>query len=105
LDCLGLVAAVGNLPPQVIPSGYPLRSEAGEAALSTRIEGRAEPIATEEAGEGDVLLVQAGMGQHHFVVLVNGGFVHADAGQGRVVERPGLVPWPALPAWRMTEAD
>jgi hypothetical protein len=70
-----------------------------------RFGGRVRAIDTSEAGEGDVLLVQTGMGQHHFLVLVKGGFVHADAGLGRVVERPGSVPWPALAAWRIRGAD
>jgi cell wall-associated NlpC family hydrolase len=105
LDCLGLVAAAGGLPGEAIPSAYSLRSEVEAAALSMRIAGRAEPLEPNKAGEGDVLLVQAGIGQHHFLVLVEGGFVHADARLGKVVDSPGAVPWPALAAWRITGAD
>lgn len=105
LDCLGLVAAAGDIPAAMVPLGYRLRSQVGEAALSMRFGGRVKRVGTEEAGEGDVLLVQAGSGQHHFLVLTAGGFVHADARLGRVVERPGAVPWPVLAAWRINGAD
>jgi hypothetical protein len=66
--------------------------------------GEIARIEAVEAGSGDILLVQAGPGQHHLVVLVENGFVHADAGLGRVVERPGAVIWPVLAAWRIREA-
>ena len=105
LDCVGLVAAAADIPVEMIPSGYRLRSQLSETALSTHFGERVRTIDTGEAGEGDVLLVRAGMGQDHFLVLVEGGFVHADAGLGRVVERPGAVPWPMLAAWRIREAD
>jgi hypothetical protein len=61
-----------------------------------------------EAGEaraGDVLLVRAGFGQDHFLILVEDGFVHADARLGRVVETPGALAWPVLCAWRIVEVD
>jgi hypothetical protein len=102
---VGLVAAVGDLPAEMIPTGYRLRSEVGEAALAMCFGGRVRRIAREDAREGDVLLVQASWVQHHFLVLVEDGFVHADARLGRVVERPGAVPWPVLAAWRIRGAD
>jgi cell wall-associated NlpC family hydrolase len=105
LDCLGLVALAGNLPQKLIPNDYPVRSEAPPEALSLDLEGRVERISTAQAKEGDVLLVRAGAGQHHFLVLLSDGFVHADAGLRKVVETPGAVPWPALAAWRMKGAD
>jgi hypothetical protein len=105
LDCLGLVALAGDLPENLIPNGYRVRSEAAAATLSLTVGGQVELIPIVQAEEGDVLLVRAGAGQHHFLVLVQGGFVHADAGLKRVVETPGAVPWPVLAAWRMTGAD
>ncbi len=103
LDCLGLVASATDLPPELLPSGYRLRSEVSADLLSTNVEGRVRRIEAAEAEAGDVLLVQAGPGQHHFVILVEQGFVHADARLGRVVETPGKVPWPVLAAWRVAE--
>jgi hypothetical protein len=35
------------------------------------------------------------------VILTPGGFVHADAGLRRVVERLGAVPWPVVGCWRL----
>jgi hypothetical protein len=101
LDCLGLVALAGNLPLDLIPTGYRLRSEAREGDLAMRLGGRVERIPAAAAGEGDVLLVRAGMGQYHFLILLRESFVHADARVGKVVETPGTVPWPRLAAWRI----
>ena len=67
------------------------------------VGGRTCPVSPADARAGDVLLVEAGPGQHHFLVLVEEGFVHADAGLGRVVETPGAVPWPVIAAWRVLE--
>jgi cell wall-associated NlpC family hydrolase len=103
LDCLGLVAAAANLPIELVPSGYAMRSEVADNMLSLTLDARVERIVIADAGEGDVLLVQAAPGQHHFLVLLKNGFVHADARLGRVVETPGAVGWPVLAAWRILE--
>ena len=58
-----------------------------------------EPGDPDEAG--DVLLMAAGPGQIHLGIRTAGGFVHADAGLRRVVERPGMPPWPLTGVWRM----
>ncbi len=105
LDCLGLIVAAGQLPSGLLPSGYAQRSEAFGSMLSLPLEGRAQRIDPAQSCAGDVLLVQAGPGQHHFLILTEGGFVHADAGLRRVVETPGEVAWPAVAAWRILEAD
>ncbi|HEY1146718.1 MAG TPA: peptidoglycan endopeptidase [Allosphingosinicella sp.] len=102
LDCVGLAGLAAGVPAAELPTGYQLRSEIG--GLEADRVGEAAKIDVAEAGSGDILLVQAGPGQHHLLVLVEGGFVHADAGLGRVVERPGAVPWPILAAWRIGEA-
>lgn len=105
LDCLGLVAAAGGIPAELVPSGYAMRSEVAEDMLSLTLDRRVRRIAGADSREGDVLLVQAGPGQHHFLVLLKDGFVHSDARLGRVVETPGLVMWPVLAAWRILETD
>ncbi|MGS1015580.1 peptidoglycan endopeptidase [Allosphingosinicella humi] len=102
LDCVGLAGLAAGVPAAELPTGYRLRSEMG-AFEADRLDEAAK-IDVAEAESGDILLVQAGPGQHHLLVLVEGGFVHADAGLGRVVERPGAVPWPVLAAWRIREA-
>jgi cell wall-associated NlpC family hydrolase len=105
LDCLGLVAVAAELPVELVPSGYRLRSQVPEDMLSLTLDGRVQRIAVSDARAGDVLLVQAGGGQHHFLILLENGFVHADARLGRVVETPGAVAWPVLAAWRIVELD
>jgi hypothetical protein len=103
LDCVGVaataLAAAGWR--GVVPSGYALRGgDPGTitALLDAMLERQADMAA------GDVLLMAAGPGQLHLGVVVGGesgtGFVHADAGLGRVVERPGAPPWPVLGIWR-----
>ena len=105
LDCLGFIALAAELPAELLPSGYRLRSEVGPDMLSLTLDDRVAPIPAAEAGEGDVLLVQTGAGQHHFLILLDNGFVHADAMLGRVVETPGAVAWPVVAAWRKVELD
>ncbi|WP_324750787.1 peptidoglycan endopeptidase [Sphingomonas sp. LY54] len=100
LDCVGLVAAAAQLPLELVPSDYAMRGAAPDG-LSEQYAGHARSIAPGDAAAGDILLVCIGSGQHHFVVLVDGGFVHADIRMRRVVERPGAVPWPVLAAWRV----
>ena len=97
---MGLVVAAAELPRDLVPSDYAMRDAAPDG-LSDQYARHVRPIAPEGALPGDILLVNAGSGQHHFVVLVDGGFVHADSGMRRVVERPGAVPWPVLAAWRV----
>ena len=96
LDCVGLVAlalrAGGYL--GEVPSGYSLRG--GDWGLLDRVLVRVA-----EAEPGDVLLMAAGPGQIHLGIRTAGGFVHADAGLRRVVERPGMPPWPLIGVWRM----
>lgn len=53
------------------------------------------------AAPGDVLLMAVGPGQGHLGIRTAAGFVHADAALRRVVERPGLPPWPLIGVWRM----
>lgn len=99
LDCVGVAAvaarAVGCAMP--VPSGYRLRS--GDAAgVAATIDGWLARGA--EDAEGALLLARPGLGQLHLAIGVAGGTVHADAGLGRVVMRPGAPPWPVLAAWR-----
>jgi cell wall-associated NlpC family hydrolase len=100
LDCVGLVAAAAQLPPDLVPCDYAMR-DAAPNGLSHHYARYVRSITPGDAKAGDILLVNAGSGQHHFVVLVDGGYIHADGGMRCVVERPGAVPWPVLAAWRV----
>jgi hypothetical protein len=103
LDCLGLVGLAADLPVQALPSGYRMRSRVSDEMLALDFGGSVRRIATSAARAGDVVLVETAMGLHHFVVLVEEGYVHADARLERVVLTPGAVPWPAVACWRVGE--
>jgi hypothetical protein len=76
---------------------YALRGgdPAAVAAMLDARFGRADALSA-----GDVVLMATGPGQLHFGVWTGEGLVHADAGLRRVVERPGVPPWPVLGMWR-----
>ena len=96
LDCVGLVALALRAGGYsgAVPSGYSLRG--GDWGLLDRVLVRVA-----EAEPGDVLLMAVGPGQIHLGIRTAGGFVHADSGLRRVVERPGLPPWPLIGVWRV----
>lgn len=101
LDCVGLVALAlraGGCA-GAVPEGYALRG--GSRARFARLIEAAGLCATDAIAPGDLLLFDAGPQQFHLGIAVPGGVVHADAGLGRVVERPGVAPWPVLGAWRI----
>ena len=104
LDCVGLVVAAAGVSARSVPEDYRLRTDdADRIRAGLHKAGFAE--ACGERRVGDVLVVRAGFSQLHLVVLTEGGFVHADAGLGRVAEVPGEVGWPVLCGWRMPEPE
>lgn len=98
LDCVGLVALAWGLP---VPTGYRLRT--GDPAVVMRGAAARGLVAVDVARAGDVVLVASGPGQLHLGIDSGAGLIHADAGLRRVVERPGVPPWPVLARWRGEE--
>ncbi|HWJ71219.1 MAG TPA: peptidoglycan endopeptidase [Sphingobium sp.] len=105
LDCVGLAALavaraggpVGELP------GYQLRgTSAARAGRALRAAGF---IPVDEISPGALLLAESGPMQLHLMVATGRGFVHADAGLGRVVLMPLPAPWPILGRWRLVTAS
>ena len=93
LDCVGLAGLAMGVP---VPTGYALRGPSPEAVIAlvdTTGLSRRPPA------PGALLLVESGPAQCHLVVLTDDGFVHADAGRRRVVERRGRVAWPVVGSW------
>lgn len=80
------------------PRGYAIRGwNPHEAERWLRGQGFGR---VDKAAPGDVLLMRPGPGQLHLGVGTRGGFVHADLGLKRVVERPGPPEWEVLGIWR-----
>lgn len=96
LDCVGLAALATGC--AGVRRDYQLRSadpEPMEAGL--RLAGL---VRVDAPTAGDVLLVRGFMGQLHLLLLTEAGYLHADVRLRKVVEVPGMVPWPILSAWR-----
>lgn len=103
LDCVGLAVwalRAGGFE-GAAPSGYALRGGDREAVVALIEDLGLVPVA--EAWPGDLVLAASGPGQLHLVIMTDGGFVHADAGLRRVVERPGVVPWPVIGCWGLVK--
>ena len=101
LDCVGLAALAlraGGFGGDV-PTGYPARTgDAGYVAALVKAAGLSR---ARVARVGDVIAMASGPGQLHLGITTELGFVHADAGLRRVVERPGEPPWPVVGRWRL----
>lgn len=101
LDCIGLVAFA--IEAGEVRCDYALRAGRLEA-LEIEL-GRAGLIVVSGAQAGDVAVLRPGPMQLHLGIVTGAGLIHADAGLRRVVERPGLLPWPLLSIWRAAEQE
>jgi hypothetical protein len=103
LDCVGLAALAMRAEgfEGEVPSGYALRR--GDAAGVAAAIDAAGLVRGGDARAGDLLLLSSGPGQLHLAIDAGNGIVHADAMLRRVVERPGVPPWPVMGRWRVAE--
>lgn len=101
LDCVGLVAAAVGAADA--PRDYALRGSSPERLAEALARAGLRPVGT--ARRGDVLAMVAGPGQLHLGIFSGDGLIHADAGLGRVAERPGPPPWPIFGIWRTLMED
>ena len=99
LDCIGV--AVAALAVESVRSDYRLRGGCLRELEAALAEAGLRPA--RQRALGDLLVLRPGAEQLHLGIWTGGGLVHADAGLRRVVERPGLPPWPVLGAWRKEE--
>lgn len=99
LDCVGVVVATFDLPPDAVRRDYCLRGDhlAEARALLERFCRR---VPSSKLRAGDVMLLSVGDRQLHLGVRTESGFVHAHAGLRRVVETPGIPEWPLLGVYR-----
>lgn len=101
LDCVGVAALAAGIEPERIRRDYSVR-EATLAMLAAELSTFGMRTVS-EAEAGDIAVFSPGPGQLHLAVFTGSGFVHADAGLGRVVERPAPAPWPVLGVWRLAD--
>lgn len=96
LDCIGLVALA--IEAKGVRRDYSLRGGSVDDLAEGLRAADMRPVM--KAAAGDVLVLRTGAQQLHLAVATDGGFVHADAGAGRVVEAPGRPEWPIIAIWR-----
>lgn len=99
LDCVGLALCAFAVEPAQVRSDYRLRGEY-RAEVEAFLRDAFRKVAPSRRLPGDLLLLRAGRDQLHLAILTADGFIHADAGIGRVVETPGRAPWPVLATFR-----
>lgn len=99
LDCVGLVLCAFALSEETVRRDYRMRGDHKRELLAT-LAGPFRRITPSQKRAGDVLLLKVAAEQLHLAILTAGGFVHADARRGRVVETPGIPPWPIVAVFR-----
>ncbi len=105
VDCVGVAAFACAIPSERVPRDYSLRSQAlGEIERQLRGLG-CRRVESPVLHLGDIALCRPGPAQYHMVVITPFGFVHADAGLRRVVQRPHPIPWTMAGAWRLAEEE
>jgi hypothetical protein len=99
LDCVGLVLRTFDLPSSAARRDYRLRGEHLDE-IEAGLLRYFRHVRTSVARSGDVMLMSVTPDQLHLGVCTPAGFVHADAGIGRVVETPGVPRWPVVGMYR-----
>jgi murein DD-endopeptidase / murein LD-carboxypeptidase len=105
LDCVGTAAFACGIPGQSLPRDYALRGQTLEEIERRLRDLGCRPVVDRPPELGDVVVCEAGPAQYHMVVITPVGFVHADAGLRRVVQRPYPIPWAVAGAWSLAEEE
>jgi murein DD-endopeptidase / murein LD-carboxypeptidase len=100
LDCIGVVLITFAIAPELVRRDYRLKGKHHFATLRTAVERHFRRVPRTQLRSGDVMLLAAGNEQPHLAIRTPGGFVHAHAGVGRVVETPGDPEWALLAVYR-----
>jgi lipoprotein Spr len=106
VDCVGVVvAALASVGYRVdAPDDYTQRGADVDRIMRAMAAAGLRRVEGGHSGAGDILLMKAGPAQLHLGIATEAGMVHAHAGLRRVVETPGVPPWPVLGRWRLGEA-
>lgn len=99
LDCIGLVVAAFGIPLELVPRDYRLRGRELNR-MESETSRFFRRVAAAKSAAGDVLLFSPASDQLHLGIWTGEGFIHADARLRRVVETPGIPPWPVLSVFR-----
>lgn len=105
LDCVGLLLAALQAAGRQAPNFvcYSLRSRDFTPFFNYFAEADLQQV-DGAITAGDVVQVIPGPGQLHFLIVsVEGSFIHAHAGLGRVVHTPPPLPWQVECIWRLKQ--
>src|SRR5688572_17258388 len=105
LDCVGTAALAAGIPADRISRDYALRGQRLADIEHQLCDLGCRPVVGHVLDLGDVVVCRTGPAQYHMVVITPFGFVHADAGLRRVVQRPYPIPWTLVGAWRLAQED
>jgi len=105
LDCVGTAALAAGIPADRISRDYALRGQRLADIEHQLCDLGCRPVVGNVLDLGDVVVCRTGPAQYHMVIITPFGFVHADAGLRRVVQRPYPIPWTLIGAWRIAEED
>ena len=105
LDCVGTAAFACGIPSERVPRDYALRGQKLAQIEHQLCDLGCRPVVGHVLELGDVVVCRAGPAQFHLVIITPFGFVHADAGLRRVVQRPYPIPWTLAGAWRLAEEE
>jgi hypothetical protein len=100
IDCVGVAAFACGIHSERVRRNYALRGYAPEEIERQLSELGCRRVAGNVLELGDIALCRPGPAQYHLIVITPCGFVHADAGLRRVVQRPYPIPWTLVSAWR-----
>ncbi|MXO87130.1 hypothetical protein GRI32_00065 [Altererythrobacter aestuarii] len=106
LDCIGLVtSALRKIGRRIsVCTDYRLRN-LDISHLLPAIDQAGFMSAHGPCQPGDLVLLKTAPGQFHLAVAaLEGGFVHAHAGLGRVVHTPAPLAWPTIGHWRLPQS-
>jgi len=104
VDCVGLAAFALSIPAAAVPKAYE-RRKGCPSLIAVALDALGFDVRDgSDTAPGVLLIFDVGLGRIHLGISTGAAFVHADAGLGRVVERPFPPPWPVAAVWRVLKS-